>query len=82
MTRYFVTVVGSVLIPVEAKSEEEARDIVDAYIEDEDKEIRDVVDFDIGDCEVADPDAYDCTTLGLDREDSFHLHDLKEVQSQ
>lgn len=76
MTRYFVTVAASLLIPVEAKSEEEARDIVETYITDEDHEIREMVEFDISDCEKADPDAYDCSSLGLSKELPFHLHDL------
>lgn len=76
MARYFVTVVGSILIPVEAENEKEARDIVETYIEDEDQELRETVEFDISDCEEADPDVYDCSTLGLSKEQPFHLHDL------
>ena len=76
MTRYFVTVAASLLIPVEAKSEEEARDIVETYITDEDREIHEMTEFDISDCEEADPDAYDCSSLGLSKEQPFHLHDL------
>ena len=78
MARYFVTVVGSILIPVDAANEDEARDIVETYITDEDREIREMAEFDIGDCEEVDPGVYDCSTLGLSRERPFHLHDLDE----
>ena len=80
MARYFVTIVGSVLIPVEAESEEQARDIVEDFMDFENEDFMETIstmDYEIGDCEEVEPDMCG-TTMGLSAKEPRCLHDIEE----
>ena len=83
MARYFVTIVGSIMIPVDADSEEQARDIADEYAQCDNDNFVEVIthmNYFVSDCEEVDPDEYDCSTMGLSAKKPDYLHDLDEEE--
>lgn len=78
MTRYLVTVVNAVSVPVEAESEEEARELMEEFADLDNydfKECADSSSYEISDCEEVDPTVYH-TAFGIDSRDPCRLHDL------
>lgn len=80
MTRYLVTVVNAFSIPVEAESEEQARELVEEFTDLDNQDFKECVEnasYEIGDCEEVDPEIY-YSSLGIDAKDPTRLHDLDE----
>lgn len=83
MTKYRVSVwIAPPDIVVDAKNEEEARDIVDAFIEDCGDDWKEIVlsmDTEVDEIISEEDDEY-CNMeydFGLDSKDPFHYHELK-----
>lgn len=81
MTRYFVDLTTSVLIPVEAESIEEAKDIAREFTYDKGRDFTELVnslDFYVQSVEVAEP-KYDAS-VGLAKDHPFDMLPLDEEE--
>lgn len=76
--RYLITMAASFSVPVEAEDKEQAREIVEEFVEGGTQDVAECIwkaEFFVTDIQDIDPGNYDCE-LGLDAKDPYHFHDL------